>query len=196
MHGLEAARASGAVALFGEKYGDNVRVVSVPGFSTELCGGTHVGATGEIGLFAIASESGVAAGVRRIEATTGAQSLRDFQSARETLGTLSGVLTTAPAQLAPRVAALQDEVKRLGRELQQVKTKAAFVGGSAGGVDGAPESVQVAGVTLVARQVDGLDKDGLRLWTATAIRSRAASSCWPRRPMARCSSSPASRPIS
>jgi len=159
----EAAIAAGAMALFGEKYGDKVRVVSVAGFSTELCGGTHVRATGDIGLFAIASESGVAAGVRRIEATTGAQSLRDFQAAREALGTLSSVLNAAPAQLAPRVAALQDEVKRLGRDLQQAKTKAAFAGGSGGaGVDGAAESVQVAGVTLVARQVEGLDKDGLR----------------------------------
>jgi alanyl-tRNA synthetase len=155
----EEAIAAGAMALFGEKYGDKVRVVSVPGFSTELCGGTHVRATGDIGLFAIAAESGVAAGVRRIEATTGAQSLRDFQAARETLGALSGALNATPAQLTPRVAALQDEVKRLGRDLQQAKTKAAMGGG---GADGAAESVQVAGVTLIARQVEGLDKDGLR----------------------------------
>jgi alanyl-tRNA synthetase len=135
----------------------------VPGFNTELCGGTHVRATGDIGLFAIASESGVAAGVRRIEATTGAQSLREFQNARDTLGALSASLNAAPAQLAPRVAALQDDVKRLTRELQQAKTKAAFAGGAGGGAaDSAAESVQVAGVTLVARQVEGLDKDGLR----------------------------------
>jgi alanyl-tRNA synthetase len=159
----EEAIAAGAMALFGEKYGDKVRVVSVPGFSTELCGGTHVRATGDIGLFAIASESGVAAGVRRIEATTGAQSLREFQNARDTLGALSASLNAAPAQLAPRVAALQDDVKRLTRELQQAKTKAAFAGGAGGGAaDSAAESVQVAGVTLVARQVEGLDKDGLR----------------------------------
>jgi alanyl-tRNA synthetase len=155
----EEAIAAGAMALFGEKYGDSVRVVSVPGFSTELCGGTHVRATGDIGLFAIVSESGVAAGVRRIEATTGAQSLRDFQAARDTLGALAGALNAAPAQLAPRVAALQDDVKRLTRELQQARTTAAMGAGASGG---AAESVQVAGVTLVARQVEGLDKDGLR----------------------------------
>jgi alanyl-tRNA synthetase len=159
----EEAIAAGAMALFGEKYGDSVRVVSVPGFSTELCGGTHVRATGDIGLFAIAAESGVAAGVRRIEATTGAQSLRDFQAGRDTLTALSGALNAAPAQLAPRITALQDEVKRLSRELQQAKTKAAFETGTGGrGGSAAVESVQVAGVTLVARQVEGLDKDGLR----------------------------------
>ncbi|HZI77900.1 MAG TPA: alanine--tRNA ligase [Vicinamibacterales bacterium] len=155
----EEAIAAGAMALFGEKYGSTVRVVSVAGFSTELCGGTHVRATGDIGLFAIASESGVAAGVRRIEATTGALSLREFQTARDTLGALSGLMNAAPAQLTQRVTALQDELKRLGRDLQQAKTNAAMGGGSGGG---APESVQVAGITLIARQVEGLDKDGLR----------------------------------
>jgi alanyl-tRNA synthetase len=159
----EEAIAAGAMALFGEKYGDSVRVVSVPGFSTELCGGTHVRATGDIGLFAIASESGVAAGVRRIEATTGGQSLRDFQVARDTLTALSAALNAAPAQLGPRITALQDDLKRLARELQQAKTKAAFDGGAGTGAGGgAAEPVQVAGVTLIARQVEGVDKDGLR----------------------------------
>jgi alanyl-tRNA synthetase len=160
----EEAIAAGAMALFGEKYGDSVRVVSVPGFSTELCGGTHVRATGDIGLFAITSESGVAAGVRRIEATTGAQSLRDFQASRDALATLSALMNATPAQLAPRITALHDDVKRLTRELQQARTTAAFAAGSGGDgtTDAAAESVQVAGVTLIARQVEGLDKDGLR----------------------------------
>jgi len=148
------------MALFGEKYGDVVRMVGIPGLSLELCGGTHTRNTGQIALFKIVSETGLAAGVRRIEALTGAQSLRDFQAARDTLGTLSAALNAAPAQLAPRVAALQDDVKRLTRELQQAKTKAAMGPGASGG--GADDTVQVAGVTLVARQVDGLDKDGLR----------------------------------
>jgi alanyl-tRNA synthetase len=155
----EEAIAAGAMALFGEKYGDTVRVVSVPGFSTELCGGTHVRATGDIGLFAIVSESGVAAGVRRIEATTGLQSLRDVQASRDVLGALSAMLNAPPPQLQARVTALQDEQKRLARELQQARTQAAMGGGANGA---AAESVQVAGITLVAREVQGLDKEGLR----------------------------------
>ena len=156
----QEAIAAGAMALFGEKYGDNVRVVSVPGFSVELCGGTHVRATGDIGLFAIVAESGVAAGVRRIEAITGLDSLTSFQRQRDELGALSGALTARPGDLVARVSALQDENKRLARELQQAKMKAAL---SPGGATG-PESdiADVGGVKVVARQVSGLDKDGLR----------------------------------
>ena len=156
----QEAIAAGAMALFGEKYGDYVRVVSVPGFSVELCGGTHVRATGDIGLFAIVAESGVAAGVRRIEAITGLDSLTSFQRQRDELGALSGALTARPGDLVARVSALQDENKRLARELQQAKMKAAL---SPGGATG-PESdiADVGGVKVVARQVSGLDKDGLR----------------------------------
>jgi alanyl-tRNA synthetase len=155
----QEAIAAGAMALFGEKYGDKVRVVSIPGFSVELCGGTHVKATGDIGLFAITAEGGVAAGVRRIEAITGLDSVRAFQQQREVLGELSQTLNTRPENLSGKIAAQQEEIKRLTRELQQTRMKAAM-----GGTTGTPqdEAVDVAGVKLVARQVNGLDKDGLR----------------------------------
>ncbi|MEQ1574476.1 MAG: alanine--tRNA ligase-related protein, partial [Vicinamibacterales bacterium] len=171
------AIAAGAMALFGEKYGDSVRVVSIPGFSQELCGGTHVRATGDIGLFAIVSEGGVAAGVRRIEAITGLESLQAFQRDRDELARLSSALNTRPGELAARVATLQEEGKRLTRDLQQAKVKAALGGGGAGDARHADDASDVTvpltgveaagaaggiGVTLVAREVRDLDKDGLR----------------------------------
>jgi alanyl-tRNA synthetase len=156
----QEAIAAGAMALFGEKYGDSVRVVSIPGFSVELCGGTHVRATGDIGLFAIVAEGGVAAGVRRIEAITGLDSVTAYQQQRDELGALSGALNARPGELVARVGSLQDENKRLARELQQAKMKAALAPAGAGGPDA--DVADVAGVKLVARQVGGLDKDGLR----------------------------------
>jgi alanyl-tRNA synthetase len=156
----QEAIAAGAMALFGEKYGDSVRVVSIPSCSTELCGGTHVRSTGDIGLVAIVSEGGVAAGVRRIEAATGLESLTAFQQDREELAGLGSVLNARTGELVTRVSALLDENKRLARDLQQAKMRAAMGGGASGGPS--DEAIEVAGVKVVAREVAGLDKDGLR----------------------------------
>ena len=157
--------AAGAMALFGEKYGDRVRVVSVPGFSMELCGGTHVSATGDIGFFVIVAESGVAAGTRRIEALTGAGAVRWAQDLRAAHDRMIDALKVNPEQAVDAIERLQTETKRLARELTQAKTKLAMGGGSgaagAGG-QGGEGAVEVAGVKLARRKVADLDKDALR----------------------------------
>jgi alanyl-tRNA synthetase len=154
----EEAIAAGAMALFGEKYGDTVRVVSVPGFSMELCGGTHVSATGDIGLFAVIGESGVAAGVRRIEALTGLGAVDYVQGLRSAFGQAVATLHVNPDQAIEAIERLQTDVKRLTREVTQLKTKAAMGGGG----EASSEIVEVNGIKLARRKVSDLDKDGLR----------------------------------
>ncbi len=158
----EEAIKSGAMALFGEKYGDQVRVVSIPGFSTELCGGTHTKATGDIGLFTITEESGVAAGVRRIEAQTGTGALHDLQAHRATLKKVLSALNVGEGLAADAIVKLQAEAKRLAREVQELKVKSALGGGVSSDAEGAGTRAQVNGVTFVFRKVEGLDRDALR----------------------------------
>ena len=158
------AIAAGAMALFGEKYGDRVRVVSVPGFSLELCGGTHVGATGDIGFFAIVGESGVAAGTRRIEALTGAGAVAWAQHQRAMLTSIVEALHVTDAQAVDAIDKLQSEAKRLARDVTQLKTRIAMggMGGGAAGGDGGGDTTEVGGVTLARRKVSDMDKDALR----------------------------------
>jgi alanyl-tRNA synthetase len=167
----EAIKA-GAMALFGEKYGDTVRVVSIAGFSMELCGGTHVRATGDIGLFAIISESGVAAGTRRIEAFTGTGALHWAQQQRAALHRIVETLHVNPDQAIDAIEKLQGETKRLAREVSQLKTKVALGGGGTAAV--ADDTVDVAGVKLARRKVADLDKDALR-GLADSLKTKIAS---------------------
>jgi alanyl-tRNA synthetase len=148
--------------LFGEKYGDSVRVVSVPGFSVELCGGTHVSATGDIGFFVIVAEGGVSAGVRPIEALTGAAAVQWAQEQRAAYQGVMDALKVNPEQAVDAIEKLHSESKRLARELTQAKTKLAMGGGMS--ADGAPGdgAVDVAGVKLARRKVADLDKNALR----------------------------------
>jgi alanyl-tRNA synthetase len=169
----EDAIAAGAMALFGEKYGDRVRVVSVPGFSLELCGGTHVRATGDIGPFVITQESGVAAGVRRIEALTGAGAVAFQQQQRAALDRVLATLNTTVEQSADAVQRLQADARRLAREVEQLKMKAAL-GGAARGDAVADDMHDVKGVKVIARRVSGLEKGALR-GLSDSLRDRLGS---------------------
>jgi len=162
---------SGAMALFGEKYGDKVRVVSIPGFSVELCGGTHVRATGDIGLFVILSEGGVASGVRRIEALTGLGAFTWAQQQRSALRRVVQTLEVNEDQAVEAIERLQSETKRLARELTQVKTKMAMGGGGSAAAD---DTVDVGGIRLLRRKVADLDKDALRN-LADSLKTRLGS---------------------
>ena len=147
----------GAVALFGEKYGDSVRVLDI-GSTRELCGGTHVSRTGDIGFFKIVSEGGVAAGIRRIEAVTGDQALAWVQQTADTLAQAASAVRATPADLPARIQQMQDQVRALEKELERARAK--LVSGQ--GRDLASGAVEVAGVKVLAARVDGSDAKGMR----------------------------------
>ena len=156
--GIEEAKKTGAMALFGEKYGDEVRVVSMGDFSVELCGGTHVANTANITLFKIVSEAGVAAGVRRIEALTGNNVIEYYRQMEENLHTIAKTLKTSPAEITEKITHLQKEVKELQSENESLKSKMAQ--DSLGNV--MDQVVEVKGVKVLASAVDGGDMNGLR----------------------------------
>jgi alanyl-tRNA synthetase len=149
---------AGAMALFGEKYGDEVRVLSMGDFSTELCGGTHVQRTGDIGFFKIVSESGVAAGIRRVEAVTGEAAVAHTHRLEERLNEAAQVLKASPGELTSRIQQLVDGAKTLERELARLKGKLA----SSQGGDLAAQAFEVNGAQILAATIDGADAKVLR----------------------------------
>jgi len=154
----EHAVASGAMALFGEKYDDTVRVLKLGDFSTELCGGTHVHRAGDIGLFRVVSEGGVAAGVRRIEAVTGENALDHAAATEATLKHVAALLRGTPADVEEKVRQVLDRQKKLEREVAALKSRLA----SGQGTDLAESAVEVGGIKVLAARVDGADAKTLR----------------------------------
>ena len=148
----------GAMALFGEKYGDEVRVIGMGDFSTELCGGTHVKRCGDIGLFKIVSEGGVAAGIRRIEAMTGDGALDYIQKQQQTLLDAASALKAQPQEISQKITQILDNVKSLEKELARIKSKLA----AAKGDDLTQSAVQVNGAKVLAAEIDGADAKALR----------------------------------
>ncbi len=169
---VEEAMRSGAMALFGEKYGEKVRVLSINGaegiFSKELCGGTHVRATGDIGVFKITSDESIASGVRRIRAVTGVDAYERFREDEEILGQVTSNLRTSRTELPAMIGKLQDELKKARREADELRLKIAT--GAAGSVSSnGDDAREVKGVRVLAREASGLDAAGLRQLSDTLL---------------------------
>ena len=154
---IESAQKTGAMMLFGEKYGETVRVLDI-GSSRELCGGTHVSATGDIGFFTITAEGGVAAGVRRVEAVTGLNALNYVQGMEATLGGVAGTLKVTPGEVPARVGALLDQMRDLEKEMNALKSRLA----SAQGDELVNQAVDVNGIKVLAAVLAGADAKALR----------------------------------
>jgi len=166
---LEEALSSGAMALFDEKYGEKVRVVSIPGFSRELCGGTHTRATGDIGLLKIISDSSIASGTRRIEALTGVGAFERFQALEEALSNAARSLNIAPTQLPQQIERLQEQLKAAQREMDGLKLKLA----SQAAAGAAAQAREVNGIKVLAQRVENLDGAGRRTLADNLIRKIA-----------------------
>jgi len=162
---IERAKAAGAVAMFGEKYGDVVRVVEVPGVSMELCGGTHVANTAEIGLFKIVGESGVAAGLRRIEAVAGPAVLAWVQERDTVVRQLGDRFKVQPGEIVERVSALQEELKATGKALAAARSELAVAKAAALAAQAEAVAPAVGGALfqLLVSRLDGVESAGLQI---------------------------------
>ncbi|NTS75271.1 alanine--tRNA ligase [Catenovulum sp. SM1970] len=167
---LEEAKAAGAMALFGEKYDDQVRVVSMGAFSTELCGGTHVDRTGDIGFFKITSESGIAAGVRRIEAVTGQAAFDAVQGLQVTLADIASLLKSDNASVVEKVKTALDKNKELEKSLGQLKDKLS----SQAGADLLNQATEVKGIKLLSAEIEGVEPKALRT-TVDSLKDKIGS---------------------
>ena len=169
---VEEAMRSGAMALFGEKYGESVRVLSIKGaeaiFSKELCGGTHVRATGDIGVFKITSDESIASGVRRIRAVTGVDAYERFREDEEIIGLVTSNLRTSRAELPAMIGKLQDDLKKARREADDLRLKIA-TGAAGSSASNGDDAREVKGVRVLAREASGLDSAGVRQLSDTLL---------------------------
>jgi alanyl-tRNA synthetase len=169
---IEEAMRSGAMALFGEKYGEKVRVLSIKGaegiFSKELCGGTHVRATGDIGVFKITSDESIASGVRRIRAVTGVDAYERFREDEQIIGQVTSNLRTSRAELPAMIGKLQDELKKARHEADELRLKIA-TGAAGSGSSNGDDARDVKGVRVLAREASGLDAAGMRQLSDTLL---------------------------